>query len=248
MSELDDKQTSSFEHDEVYPNSPLVEVVCELRFPGDLEIECRRHLFQQRIRERYPHLLVPQVQPGAHFGMVPYRFENTSRKQGMSLAINRFAYYVREYGGHTGFFDELFRLTDLLRDVFPTINELTRLGWRYVNIIPIVRENGCIALERFFQVNLTLPSPLSGKIADVDYAIVAPVEENQSLTTRIRSLVSAEQPHQEAVLLDFDFAFTQGLNIESLRDCVTQARAYARTAFETLITGSYRQFLRGLNP
>ena len=32
---------------EVYPNSPLVEVVCEVRFPGELAIDCRTDEFNK---------------------------------------------------------------------------------------------------------------------------------------------------------------------------------------------------------
>ncbi|MCK5244887.1 MAG: TIGR04255 family protein, partial [Desulfobacterales bacterium] len=46
---------------EVYPNSPLVEVVCEVRFPGELAIECRRDEFYEKIRDRYPTILFPKA-------------------------------------------------------------------------------------------------------------------------------------------------------------------------------------------
>ena len=39
-----------FDDNEVYPNQPLSDVACEVRFKGEMQVECERHLFWEAIR------------------------------------------------------------------------------------------------------------------------------------------------------------------------------------------------------
>ena len=38
------------EHKDIYPNSPLVEVGFEMRFPGEPRVECNRDILYEKIR------------------------------------------------------------------------------------------------------------------------------------------------------------------------------------------------------
>ncbi len=46
------------EYKEIYPNSPLVEVVFEVRFPGEPGVECNRDIFYEKIRGDFSNVLV----------------------------------------------------------------------------------------------------------------------------------------------------------------------------------------------
>jgi len=46
---------------EIYPNSPLIEVIFEIKFPGEPVVECRRDIFYELVREDYPKVLVPST-------------------------------------------------------------------------------------------------------------------------------------------------------------------------------------------
>ena len=116
----------------VYPNSPLIEVVCEIGFPGDMSVDCHRDLFHNQIIKEYPHILVPKVTPDTALALEPYRFENVDNNSGIMLSMNKFAYYSKAYKGHKIFIKEFIRLIDILKGVYPKIDKLSRFGWRYI--------------------------------------------------------------------------------------------------------------------
>ena len=137
--------------EEIYPNSPLIEVICELRFQRNLKIECQRHGFYGKISKKYPHILVPDFSPTTPSALIPYKFEPENRNCGVKLAIDKFSYYDKKYEGHKKFIKEFTRLFDLFSKTY-LINKPTRVGWRYINVIPFIRDSGLIPLYDFFDI------------------------------------------------------------------------------------------------
>ena len=223
---------------EVYPNSPLVEVVCELRFPGELAIECRRDEFYEKIRDRYPTILVPKVGDG----LAPYRFENEDRTGEIMLAINRFSLHDKNYSGHKEFIKKFVRLAKTLGEIY-AVKKLNRLGWRYINVIPFNRENEIVPLQRFTSFGLKLPEGMSDKFENVSIVFISKAPGG-TITTRIESIIRSND-QQEALLMDFDFAMTEKLSFSRINSCVSRAHEQTRAIFENLITDDYRQYLRG---
>lgn len=227
---------------EVYPNSPLVEVVCEIRFPGELSIECRKDEFYAKIRDKYPNILVPQVKPGQALALDPYRFENDKKPAGIMLALNRFSFYDKEYNGHEKFIKEFLRLAKILCQTY-SLNKLNRLGWRYINIIPFTREEGIVPLRHFLSIEIKVPQSVSDQFENLSIVIISKVPDG-SITTRIESMIRLDN-EQEVLLLDFDFAMTQDLHFSKISNYIKNAHEQTRLLFENLITDKYRQYLRG---
>jgi len=223
---------------EVYPNSPLVEVVCEVRFPGELAIECRRDEFYEKIRDRYPTILVPEVGDG----LAPYRFENEGQTAEIMLAISRFSFHDKKYSGHKRFIKEF---NDLVKTISQTysLKKLARVGWRYINVIPFTREDGIVPLQRFISVNVNLPEGVSDQFENLSMVFISKVPDG-TITTRIESIIRSDD-QQEALLLDFDFALTEKIAFSTINSCVSRAHEQTRAIFENLITDDYRQYLRG---
>ncbi|KAA3596709.1 MAG: TIGR04255 family protein [Candidatus Scalindua sp. AMX11] len=227
---------------EVYPNSPLVEVVCEIRFPEELSIVCRTNDFYDKIRDNYPNILVPQ-KGGLLAGALPtYRFENQDQNSGIMLAINRFSYYEKEYSGHKPFIKEFIRLTKIFGEMF-TLKHVNRLGWRYINAIPFTREDGIVPLQQFINFDLNLPGEVSRKYENFSFTFISRVT-NGTITTKIESVARSDE-QQEAILLDFDFANVKKLTFSNIKDKVNEAHNQARNLFENYITDEYRQYLKG---
>jgi uncharacterized protein (TIGR04255 family) len=223
---------------EVYPNSPLVEVVCEVRFPGELAIECRRDEFYEKIRDRYPTILLPK----AGDSLSPYRFENEGRTAEIMLAINRFSFHEKKYSGHKRFIKEF---NDLVKTISQTysLKKLARVGWRYINVIPFTREDGIVPLQRFISINVNLPEGMSDKFENVSIVFISKAPGG-TITTRIESIIRSND-QQEALLMDFDFAMTEKISFSRINSCVSRAHEQTRAIFENLITDDYRQYLRG---
>lgn len=234
--------TDNYSVSEIYPNSPLIEVVCELRFPTELSIDCRKDTFYDKIRKAYPVILIPEKNRGLSASIPPYRFENKARTSGIIIGIDRFSYYEKEYTGHKRFINEFLRIFDLLNDLFH-IQKLTRLGWRYINIIPFSRENGMIPVKQFLNLIVQPPNGYSEQFENLSVMFMSKVRDG-SVTTRVEAIIK-EADQQEALLLDFDFAMTEKLFPSKLNRRVNNAHRQTRHLFELLITEQYRQYLRG---
>ena len=230
--------SKKYEISEVYPNSPLVEVVCEIRFPGELAIECRRDEFYEKIRDKYPTILVPQAGDRS----APYRFENQNRNAEIMLALNRFSFHDKDYSGHKRFIKEFIELVKKLNQTY-SLKKLARVGWRYINVIPFTREDGIVPLQRFVSVDVSLPEGVSDQFENLSMVLISKVPDG-TITTRIESIIRSDD-QQEALLLDFDFALTEKLAFSKIHSCVRKAHSETRALFENLITDDYRQYLRG---
>lgn len=230
------------ELDKVYPNSPLIEVVCEVRFPADMAIECRKDLFHAKIKNKYSEILVPQVQAGKAMPLEAYRFEKKDRSAGVMLAINKFSFYEKKYEEHKKFIKEFMRLAYLFGETY-SISKIDRLGWRYINLIPFTREDGLVPLQRFLTVSLNVPNGVSERFENLSMVFISKVPDG-SITTKIESAVRGDR-QQEALVLDFDFAMTENLHFSKLGDYVIIAHEHTRAIFESLITDQYRQYLKG---
>lgn len=228
---------------EIYPNSSLVEVIFEMRFPGEPLVECRRDLFYEFVRDEYSQVLVPQTKEGAFVALEPYRFEKKDKASGVMLAMNRFSFYSRTYPGFAEFKKEFTKILRAFRQAYPRINKLTRTGFRYVNLIPFTRENGTIPLNKFLKISLQTPPSIPLQYENVSLGFISKLE-NGSITARVEVVQSADQKG-EAILLDLDYAKEKGLNIQSVGKYLEESHSFSRQLFEDLITGDYRAFLRG---
>lgn len=226
-----------------HPNSPLVEVVFEIRFPGEAAIEGRRYEIQDKLRQDYPNLLVPNLRHGEPAAMVPYRFEREDQTAGVMVALNMFAYYCRNYLGYVHFRDECLKLLSIFIQTF-NIQTLTRLGLRHINIIPFVRESGLIPVQHFFVIAEKLGEIFPEGFQNFTLAFVSPVNGGL-ITTRIEPLLK-EDGGQEAFLLDFDYARTLDLDILQVAAHLEDAHTQSRAIFRKLITGSHLDFIKGL--
>lgn len=227
---------------ELYRNQPLVEVVFEIRFPGEPVIECNRHEFYNKVRKNYPNVIVPSVQQAPFPALNPYRFEKADGTAGSMIAINKFSYYTHKYPGYNEFKKEfLFLVSEF--DKLVDLTKLTRVGWRYVNIIPFTRENGYIPLKRFFNLALHLGKDISDEYENVSIAFVSK-KDDYSITTRLEN-VEAPEEKGEALHLDFDCFKRLDLSFSEIETYIERTHGIAKNMFEQIITEDYREYLRG---
>lgn len=227
---------------EIYPNQPLVEVVFEIRFPGEPVIESKRYEFYNRIREIYPNVIVPQLKAGAFPALVPYRFERSDGFAGTMVAIDKFSFYSRQYPGYEDFKKEFLRLLIEFNKIC-NLGKLTRVGWRYVNIIPFTRENGNISLKRFLNSDLYLAKNIPEGYENLSLRLVSKVGDC-SITTILESTKSSDST-REALLLDFDCSREKELRFSEVEVYIDESHGTARSMFEQMITDDYRKYLRG---
>lgn len=229
--------------EELYPNQPVVEVVCEIRFPGELAIECRRDEFQNVVRKDYPNLFVPSLKQGQVVALEPYRLtSDESQTSGIMISLNRFSLFEKQYLGHAKFQREFLRLTKVLLGIV-NLDKLNRFGLRYINVVPFARENGLIPLERLLKLGISVPEGVSRDFSNLALTFASKAGGGL-LTTRLNPAVHPETK-QEVFVLDFDFALTENLRFSKLSSYLNAAHKSIHDKFQALITDGYRQFLRG---
>lgn len=229
--------------DEVYPNSPLAEVVCEIRFPGNLRVECSRHLFWEEIREEYPEILVPRPRQEVALVLEPYKFRRKDREFTVMVAINKFALSTSKYPGYELFIKEFLRLHSIFEKLYD-VSSLKRVGWRYINLIPFVRDKGLIPLDSFLNLGFKVPESIPEKFNAVSMRFVAKTKGG-SITTNLETL-RKEAGDQEALLLDIDYGKDEkNLVFKNVAEYIDEAHIQTRQLFEDLIKDEYRTYLRG---
>jgi uncharacterized protein (TIGR04255 family) len=230
--------------DEIYPNSPLVDVACEIRFAGELAIETQRHLFWERIRDQYPEIRVPYLQPGQAPALQHYRFCNSDGGV-VAVALNSLAFSESKYSGHAKFIGEFERLARIFSECYPAIDKLNRVGWRYMNVIPFQREGESIPVNRMLKKGINLPFNVLQHARNFD-ARFESKHGDGFVIIRLASVANTQAPGVDGVLLDIDFALENSdLRIRNLVNDVKVARSHARAIFEDLIADDYRTYLRG---
>lgn len=228
---------------EPYPNSSLVEVIFEIRYPEEPVIECRRDVFYESVRSEYSQVLVPQTKAGGVVALEPYIFERRDKSSGLMLAMNRLSFYSRKYQGFAEFKKNFLKILRGFRLAYPKINKLTRTGFRYVNIIPFTRELGIVPFNKFLKMTIQTPPSIPSQYENISLGLISKTDSG-SITVRVETMLAANQGG-EAILLDLDFVKEQDLSIQGVGKYLEESHSFSRQLFEDLITDDYRAFLRG---
>ncbi|HBI23940.1 MAG: hypothetical protein A2Y48_02650 [Nitrospirae bacterium RIFCSPLOW2_12_42_9] len=227
----------------IYPNTPLVETVFEIRFTGEPAVECKRDEFFYKIRSKYPKVYVPKLKEAVQaLALEPYHFRSEDDKTGVMIALNRFAFFTKEYKGFNSFKKETLMLMKIFTGMFK-ITKLNRTGLRYINIIPFARENDIIPVNNYLNFGINFPEVYPKQYNSLSIAFKA-LTEAGSITTRLENNVSIEGS-QEVILLDFDYAKENNLSTSKLEHYLEESHKYTKQMFESLITDTYRSYLKG---
>ncbi|MDH5218713.1 MAG: TIGR04255 family protein [Gammaproteobacteria bacterium] len=235
--------------DVIYPNQPLVEVVFEIRFPGDVRIECERHLFWEKIKEDYPNILVPRPNPEQAVALMPYRFRSKDQSMTVLVSLNTFAVSTTVYPGYKEFSKEVLRLYEIFGSLYK-LEKLNRVGWRYVNVIQFVRENRTIPLSNFLTLGFKVPESIPEEFINLNLVFESE-HKGASVITRLETIESTTSVvgSKEALLLDFDYGKVpsddEELVFPKVPEYLDMAHSKTRQLFEEFITEDYRQYLKG---
>ena len=225
----------------LYPNSPIAEVVFELRFAGEPAIECRRDEYYATIRRDFPKVGVPNVEMGAPPALQPYHFKSDDDSETVMVAINRFAYSTTRYPGFAKFRPRALALAMVFCERY-AIGGLNRMGLRCVNVIPFVRDAGRIPWQQYFTIRMNLPADAFDCLTNASFAYEAKCDVG-TITTRIACVRSATA--DEAFLLDFDFARTEGVTAARLAEALQEAHDHTKRVFEEIVSEQYKAVMRG---
>lgn len=230
-----------------YPNAPLAEVACEVRFPGEVAVESSRERFWDKVRGDYPAVLVPNAQSGQPPALQHYRYQNPDKRWTVAVALNSFVLSDAKYTTHKPFLKEFERLHSLFSAAYPKLRTANRVGWRYVNAIPYVRESstGLLPLRQYFKADFCMPASLPKTLRNVQSTVEVVTPDGIS-TIRILCAQDARDTSKEAFLLDLDFVVEDStIKFKDVPRIMADMHRHNRKVFEDLITDEYRKYLRG---
>lgn len=233
--------------DDRYPYSPLTEVVCELRFPGEIAVESARELFWDQIRDTYPAVKVPRAQAGIAPATQHYRYCAEDGSRCVAVALNSLAMSVTQYTTHKPMLEEFERLHGLFSKCYPKLRRMNRVGWRYVNYITFVRDaQGNAPVSEFFSTDLCTTSSLgTAAVRNLNVKVEVPTTEGLAIVM-LSTVHDAKDATREAFSLDLDFAIeTKDMDFSEGPTKLAIARKANRRVFEKMICERYRTYLRG---
>ena len=209
-------------------NSPLVEVVCQVRFPIILRITSEDPTeFQEHIRAEFPFLELehgfvirapgPGVQtpPVAEPQSRSYRFRTADEQTTISLAADFYALSTTRYTDWDGFAHYLKLLSETAERVYkPTY--ATRIGLRYIN--RLTRGNtGCQSLAEIQEIlrpELTSYSR-SDSWAEVDEMRSRLVLKDNGAKLTVAT-AAGEENDEPFFVLDLDYFEEGRLNLDNI--------------------------------
>lgn len=228
-----------------YPNQPLTEVDCEVRFYGEPVIEARRHEFFEEVRDQYPLVYVPPYKDGVHTALQHFRFEKEDLSAGVSLALNSFGYFQRDYQGATQYKKEVARLFEIANSIF-SIKNYSRLGWRYINTMPFVREDSLIPLSRFFNGPPSFFAIDSYSYERIDFKATTRFED-VSVSVKLESDTGLGDKN-EVLYFDIDVYRSDlkaiGFTADEVPKMIDKLHCVARNYFDSSITDEYVEYLK----
>ena len=229
---------------EVFPNSPLVEVVFEIRFPGDPSFECKRDVVFRKFKDQFPVVQVPSVFPNDRpLAFVPYKFVSADGTKSMAVAINSIFFSTTQYAGYDAFSKEAIGALNAIAAEIP-LDKINRTGLRYVNMIPFSREAGAVPLGRFLNVGLKTPASIPKEFEDINIAFISRFDGGL-LTTRVGRSDGKEGGTGEAIVLDFDYAKTEGLRFRQIKEYLKESHDHTKSLFTDMVTNQYLKVMRG---
>lgn len=226
----------------LYKNAPLVNTAFESRFLGDLSIESRRDQFQKAIKADFPKLYVPDAKSGIAPALQHYQFRKEDDSARVSLAVNSFVYATSRYPGFDAFKVDLEKNWKLFGELFG-IQSFTRLGLRYTNQLPIIRdENGTIPLSKYVTANLKVARGLpTEQVKEVLFSVSCKMPGGD-----LRILLqNQERDTLEVLTLDFDFWRHGNIDKQEIPEFIDTAHQQIENYFLELISEDYKEIMLG---
>jgi len=207
--------------------APLVEVICQVRFPPILRIASEQPFaFQEWVRERFPQLEVEHgmVVHVAPLGPTPpsaqpqpriFRFKSPDGNTTVSLALDFYALSTTSYT-HWRDFLELLQLVNQAACEVYNLPYAVRVGLRYINHLTLENTGVKSVAELWGILRPELTMLLRGDSWDEPLEMVNRLllagRENERLTLR-SGFRSGEKP---VFLLDFDYYTEGNISLENL--------------------------------
>jgi len=224
-------------------NAPLVEVICQVRFPLILRITSEDPAeFHERIRNEFPFLelehgfVIRALGPGVPGGPTAepqsktYRFRTADAQTTASLAADFYALSTKRYTHWEAFAEYLRLVSETVHGIYKPAYA-TRIGLRYINRLTPAN-TGCrtfVDLQLMLRPELTAHSRSDAwnDVTEMRSRLVL-ADDGAKLTL---GAAYGEENGEPFFLLDFDYFEEGQLGLENLLDRCTRYNDVIYRAF-----------------
>jgi uncharacterized protein (TIGR04255 family) len=239
----------------IYEHNPLIEVVCQLRYPPILKVNSEPIDFQEAIRNEYPYYEVnkPQLPPDINKIIQQTRlpfpsdemghlFKSEDEKCFLSLSKDFIALKTTDYKRYEDFKSRLTKIINIFQEIYKP-SFYSRIGLRYQDLI-IPSQLGLQNTEWHELISANIASELSNPSINKSIKNIAKnlVLENEYGLVNLKhgfvEVVNQEGNKKEiAYLLDADFFTTEKENTdERIWQPLNYFNKSARQIFRSSIT------------
>lgn len=226
----------------MFKQTPLIEAVLEIRFPTELSIEGEKDKYYREIRKEYPKVYVP-YQAREPYALIPYQFRSEDGKNIIGFSINRFSIHTHDYKGFVNFKPQCLKYVSLFCKLYG-IKNLTRIGLRYINHIPFLREKNKIPMSRYVKIKLSVPNLESDKCDSIQIFFQTEWGKNGKCRISVGNEELRDSQKTETILLDFDYFLERNLVSSKLSIYLEEAHKHIRKMFLDMLTEEYKDFMK----
>ncbi len=236
--------------EEYFENNFLNQVAFEVRFPADLTMKDNIPQFQKLIKndfnifsEKYS-FKVPFGKEFESVHLIDYGFKD--EKAEIEIYLNRYSHFgltTSKYVGYKGFSELYFVNLEKMIKHFK-INEITRIGIRYVNIIPLSIKN--IEANEFYKMWFnSLISEDFNFDKFINQLIDLRFREN-GYSVHLRFIFSQDERKNYTIIIDIDNSFVEKMptNIDSIKKIIDDLHIGIKKRFFKLINEEFLKVLR----
>jgi uncharacterized protein (TIGR04255 family) len=225
-------------------NSPLAEVICQVRFPTILGISKEDPVdFQENVREYFPELEIEQtvlISPLGHESVQSelkpriFRFKDSEDNYSVTLAPDFFALVSKSYTTWIDFREKLQYVTEAIQSIY-RIPYANRVGLRFINVFTI-ENTGTSDFEELTDIFCDSLVTLL-RIPEIE----SPYVLNQEIRTRVNDdgdftlRFGLREETTNELVLDFDRYCTEKTSLEDLRSCCDRYHKSIYNAFRWAI-------------
>jgi uncharacterized protein (TIGR04255 family) len=204
-----------------YKNNPLVEVVCQFRFPPILKIDTEvPGVFQDLVREKFPlyfeKLEISYLSPTQPLNTQKntsknYEFKDEQDEYKINLTRTFLSLSTKKYSQWEEFYERIKFMLDAFSKVYSVVH-FTRVGLRYINLIRL-KELGLDGTpwEELIQPYFIglINSPVSKNVDAFENTSEVILEDKVSKARIITGFALKDDLSDKAFVIDTDFSFNQ---------------------------------------
>jgi len=232
---------SKRDYSKIFKKNYLTSVAFEMRFVPLFIIKQHVIDFQRQIREEFPFSPREPFLPS--FEPEKWIFNSKEGKNQIKLTDERFGFNTKEYNSFEPFFENIKKKKDLfLKIVKEDIENVSRIGIRYINEIPLEGENPIDEILEWFEPKIDKNNLNNNTV--INFFTEIRSEYNRNGLTCSNQFYQRKTDNSYWYVIDIDSYTEKTIKKENIENLIKELHSIAIKEFHENVTD---QFLKTLD-